>query len=99
MHLKRVFATYKAFPKTSVTADAPPFGQIWFRFVIRVRRTGVLTDRATTKHLPFSPVVHELDIKITLNVFKFAKCIFTHMRLKEQAPYLTTKMEKLFRIS
>ena len=41
--------------RTSVTVDALRFGQIWFRSVIRVRRTGVLTDRATGKHLPSSP--------------------------------------------
>ena len=41
--------------RTSVTVDALPFGQIWFRFVIRVQRTGVLRERATRKHLPSSP--------------------------------------------
>ena len=41
--------------RTSVTVDVLPFGQIWFRSVIRVRRTGVLTDRATEKYLPSGP--------------------------------------------
>ena len=52
--------------RTSVTVDALPFGQIWFRSVIRVRRTGVLTDRDTRKHLPSSPnmLVFNVDIKL-----------------------------------
>ena len=41
--------------RTSVKVDVPPFEQIWFRSVIRDRRTCVLTDRATGKHLPSSP--------------------------------------------
>ena len=41
--------------RASVTVDALLFGHIWFRPVIRVRRTGVFTDRATGKHLPSSP--------------------------------------------
>ena len=45
--------------RTSVTVDALPFEQIWFRSLIRVRRTGVLTDRATGKHLPSSPEEEE----------------------------------------
>ena len=40
--------------RTSVTVDALPFEKIWFRSVIRVRRTGVLTDRDTKKYLPSS---------------------------------------------
>ena len=42
--------------RTSITVDALPFGQIWFRSVMRVRRTGVLTDQVTRKHLPSSPL-------------------------------------------
>ena len=42
--------------RTSVTVEALLFGQIWFRSVIRVQRTDVLTDRATKKHLPSCPV-------------------------------------------
>ena len=41
--------------RASVTVDALLFGKIWFWSAIRVRRTGVLTDRATEKHLPSSP--------------------------------------------
>ena len=41
--------------RTSVAVDVLPFGQIWFRSVIRVRRTDVLADRATRKYLPSSP--------------------------------------------
>ena len=50
--------------RTSVTVDALPFGQIWFRSVIRARRTGVLTDRATGKYL--SPVRSETLVHINL---------------------------------
>ena len=42
--------------RTSVIVDAQQFGHIWFRSVIQVRRTGELTDRATGKHLPSSPL-------------------------------------------
>ena len=45
----------KGLAKTSVTVDALPLGQIWFQSVMRVRRTGLLTDRAAGKHLPSSP--------------------------------------------
>ena len=41
--------------KIPVIVDALPFGQIWFRSVILVWRTGVLTHRATRKHLPSNP--------------------------------------------
>ena len=44
--------------RTSVAVDALQFGQIWFRSVIRVRRTDVLTSWATGKHLPSSPDDH-----------------------------------------
>ena len=54
--------------RTSVTVDALPFGQIWFRSVIRIRRRGVLTDRATRKHLLSSP-------RTSLN---FLESIFAH---------------------
>ena len=40
--------------KTLATVDSLPLGQIWFQSVIRVRRTAVLTDRATRKQLPSS---------------------------------------------
>ena len=40
--------------RASVIVDA--LGQMWFRSVIRVRRTGVLMDWATGKHLPSSPI-------------------------------------------
>ena len=39
--------------RTSVTVDALPFGQIWFRSVTRVWRSGVLTEWAT-RNLPSS---------------------------------------------
>ena len=48
------FCHLQGLARTSVTVDDLPFGQIWFRSVIQVRRTGVLTDRATRKHLPSS---------------------------------------------
>ena len=41
--------------RTSVTVDALPLGQIWLRSAVQVRRTGVLMDRATRKHLSSSP--------------------------------------------
>ena len=43
--------------RTSATVDALTLGQIWFRSVIQVRRTGILTDQATGKHLPSSPIL------------------------------------------
>ena len=46
--------------RTSATADVLPFGQIWFRSVILVRGTGVLTDRVTRKHQPFIPITMDL---------------------------------------
>ena len=49
--------------RTSVTVDALSFGQIWFRSVIRVRRTGLLTDRDMRKHLPSSPLCQENNCK------------------------------------
>ena len=42
--------------RISVTVDALPFGQNWFRSVIRVRRIGVLTDLATRNDPPSSPL-------------------------------------------
>ena len=42
--------------RASVTLNALPLGQIWFRSVIRVQRADVLTDQVTRKHLPSSPV-------------------------------------------
>ena len=45
--------------RTSVTVGALPFGQILFRSVMRVRRTGILTDRNTRKQLSSNPVFVE----------------------------------------
>ena len=42
-HSEKGVCHLQGLAKTSVTVDAPPFGQIWFRSVIRVRKTGVLT--------------------------------------------------------
>ena len=48
----------KDFARIWVTVDALPFGQIWFRSVIRIWITGVLTVRAKEKHLSSSPCIH-----------------------------------------
>ena len=42
---------FQALARTSVTVDAPQFGQIWLRSAIRAEDR-LLTDRATRKHLP-----------------------------------------------
>ena len=51
-HPKTAICHLQGLAKTLVTVGTLPLGQIWFRFVIEVARTRVLTDQATRKHLP-----------------------------------------------
>ena len=73
--------------RTSVTLDTLPFGQIWFRSVIRVRRTGVLTNRDTRKHLPSIPGAKTLRIAVLFLIYSTAEysapawCRSAHTRL------------------
>ena len=54
---RKVVCHLQGFVRISVTVATLPFGQIWFRSVIRVWRTGVLTNRAARKHLASSPIL------------------------------------------
>ena len=44
-HLEKGIGHLQGLTRTSVIIDALQLGQIWFRSVIRVQRTSVLTDR------------------------------------------------------
>ena len=77
--------------RTSVIVDAMPFGQIWFRPVVRVRRTGVLTDLATRKHLPSSPASAYLQTwQLKLNHAKMVTAAF-HLHNREAKHELKVK--------
>ena len=80
---------------TLVTVDALPFGQIWFRSVIRVRRTGVLKDRATGEHLPYRSLQSGYILHGQLTEPRAA----SKERLKSRRPFVPAARKLLHNLS